>query len=151
MTPLPNFRLFCNLRAFWTGMTPTLNGNLRRYDPLQNLRNKLKMGNFEPKSTSICKISVLLAISKPRKYRWFCLRVLMRWKIMHYELGIVGNLGTFGNVLTLPPSFWTETWELFEFSMTLPFWELFPIFGAFYFWRRASWTITFGRTQMFWA
>ena len=43
----------------------------------------------------------------------------MGWKIMHY----FSYLGTFGNVMTPPPLFElfpTETWELFEFSMTPP-------------------------------
>ena len=47
-------------------MTPppsTQLGNiLTRNDPLQNHRNKLKMENFETKSTTICKISVSFAI-----------------------------------------------------------------------------------------
>ena len=71
---------------------PPLNGTwemlklgniLIRNDTLQNLENNLKMGSFETKSTMICKISVLFAIFKAIKYKFFCLRGLIRWKIMH--------------------------------------------------------------------
>ena len=51
-----------------------------RNDPLQNLENNFKKGTFEKKSIIICKISVLFAIFKAKKYKLFCLRVLMRWK-----------------------------------------------------------------------
>jgi len=53
---------------------------LRKNDPLKNFENNLKMGTFERKSITICKISVLFAIFKTKKYKFFCLRVLMRWK-----------------------------------------------------------------------
>ena len=86
--PLPDLGLFWTWELFemeW----PPLNGTwdffelgniLRQNDPLQNLKNNLKMGTFETKSITICKISVLFAIFKAKKYKFFCLRVLMRWK-----------------------------------------------------------------------
>ena len=62
-----------------------LGNNLRQNDPLQNLENNLKMGTFETKSTTICKMSVLFAIFKANKYKFFCLRVLLRWKIIIFQ------------------------------------------------------------------
>ena len=50
-------------------MTPPPKWN----DPLKNLGNKLRMGNFETKSTTICKLCVLLAILNANKYKFFLL------------------------------------------------------------------------------
>ena len=83
-------------------------GNILRWNkPLQNLGNKLKMENNETKSTNICKFSVGLTILNATKYIFFCLRVTMRWKLIHYfsNSGTFGNLGTFGNVMNHAPLF----------------------------------------------
>ena len=89
---------------------------------------KLKMGNFEIKSTTI---RVLLAIFRTKKYKFFCLRVLMKWEIIQYfsNLGPFWKLGLFKRWLASPPLF-KLTWDFFD--DTPPMLGTFPKFCHFY-------------------